>query len=164
MDVVRGHSESCSFFLQVTLVQTFEMTAPLASSKDVFAKQTYLSLSLHHNLSLKFRAFWKQCPLHTNNAHCSAWPSVAYCCYILELTHPLPALFVCSLLVRGLWDWCTRRCIFFCVGSVRSWVGGREPCCQLLMSLPILRRTCPLEVFLFFIPVFPEHLPGISSP
>lgn len=56
MDVVRGHSESCSFFLQVTLVRTFEMTAPLASSKDVFAKQTYLSLSLHCNLSLKFRA------------------------------------------------------------------------------------------------------------
>lgn len=162
MNVVRGHSESYSIFLKVTLVQTLEMTAPVASRKDVFAKQTYLSLALHHNLSFKYRAFpliSKQCPLNMNT-HSSACPSETYCCYILGLTHSSACL-VCLFCIGERAFGLVYRVVhlFLCAGSLQSWVGGRERCCRLLMLLPILRRTCALEVSLFFIPVIPEHLP-----
>lgn len=166
MNVVRGHSESCSFFLKVTLVQTLTMTAPVALGKDIFfAKQTYLSPSSYHNLSFKYRAFLpieKQCPLNTNSTHSSACSSLACCCYILGLTHSSACL-VCLFPIGERDFGLVYRVMHLFLCGLLAELGGREGAANCWCYFPFLgEHIYPLQVSLF-IPVFPEHLPGISS-
>lgn len=89
MTVVRKPYKSCSYFLKATLLPTFEITAPITSSKLLLqSKHISVSKSMQsifqtrHFLLLQSHDSWT-----LNSAHSSACPSLACCCYILGLTH-----------------------------------------------------------------------------